>query len=71
MLGQIKIDVDPGVFSELTTGAGPYMGAAAFMALIQLLVIKQVSDKRWRTALLVASVFFQMLALGFGLFRGV
>lgn len=46
MLGQIKIDVDPGVFSELTTGAGPYMGAAAFMALIQLLVIKQVSDKR-------------------------
>ena len=70
MLGQIKIDVDPGVFAELTTGAGPYMGAAAFMGLVQLAVIRQISDRKWRTVALVATVCFQMLALGLGLFAG-
>ena len=57
-------------FSQILTGAGPYMGAAAFMAMIQLAVIAKISNRIARTSLLCASVAFQMLVLGIGIFNG-
>jgi len=54
--------------SGILDGAGPYMGAAIFMGFVQLAVIGKIQVKEWRIPLTVASVLFQMLALGAGMF---
>ena len=48
--------------------AGPYMGTAIFMALVQILVILRVADKVLRVRALYITIGVQVVALAAGLF---
>lgn len=57
----------PEFWENLIVGTGPYMGGAAFIGIIQLMVVKNISDKTTRIRMLVATVIFQMIALAAGM----
>ena len=57
----------PEFWENLIAGSGPYMGGAAFVALLQVVVIRQINDKSVRQPLLFITIIFQLLALAAGM----
>ena len=55
------------VWIKMVEGAGPYMGTAILMAMIQGLVILKSTDKVFRTRALYLTVGVQVVALAGGL----